>query len=994
MASTKPISALKAFAPDERQREAIEHVHGPMLVVAGAGTGKTTVLTRRIANLIGEGHAKPQEILALTYTDNAAAEMAERVRGLLGANVGNLRACTFHAYCNNLLIECGKSFEVVDDQDLWIYLRRRIRELELKHYVVAADVSKFLRELLEFMRRCHDELVGPERYAEYVARLTPGEGRIQRVAKSKKADELSDDEAIARSREIAQVFAKVEAMLTADGLGTFSHMITNAYELLRGNPELLSREQERARFILADEFQDANLAQIKILQLLAGVERNVFAVGDPDQAVYQFRGASSAAFGLFHHIFADTQLVALESNRRSTTPILRSAHAVIAKNPDALAKAEGSARYKRKPLISARDEQAQREGRPALGGPVEVVALSAKDMEATEVVNEIVEKKRRTKGKWADFAVLYRNHFCRDQLVEELVRREIPLAIEKMDVMDTPEVRDLLACVGAVVSTADDASLFRVAALPEFEISGKELRAGIRALPREQRVGGLAAVLDTLTGGRAVLQRLREVREEIAATAAKGRAAVEIVVRRLGLDRNAPPIATALEFIGKWEKKKPPIVTTGEIGELMEYVRLFREADGAMVMAAPEGDAVRLMTVHGAKGLEFKHVIILRAVSPSFPLGFRESLVEFPRELRDAESNSGEDDKTLHEQEERRLFYVAMTRAEDSLTMYAKQGTGKTDKTPPGYLRDLLKDSTLKGYLVPRAPRGFQTDLFGQAAEPGMTRTAEWISMPPAKNLNARLSASSLQTYETCPLQFKLEREWRIPREAPAPMQYGAVMHAVLRAYYDGVRFDRPFSEEDLIEQFRTLLTEAKIQDRYQHDLYERQGIEQLKAFLVACASGAQPEVLHTEESFEVKIGEATVAGRIDRIDKVAGGEVMITDYKTGKPQSQEDADKSLQLSIYALAAQMKWGYEAKRLALYNLAETSCVTTTRGEAELTAAKEKVISVAAKIAAGEFDADPGFHCRFCAYQALCPEMEKHFCGKANGKSAAVVKGKAS
>jgi DNA helicase II / ATP-dependent DNA helicase PcrA len=623
------MAAVKPFAPDERQREAIEHVRGPMLVVAGAGTGKTTVLTRRIAQLIAEGHAKPNELLALTYTDNAAAEMAERVRGLLGANVVGMRACTFHAYCNNLLIECGRSFQVVDDQDLWIYLRRRIRELELKHYVVAADVSKFLRDLLEFMRRCHDELVSPERYAEYVAKLTRGEGPIQRVAKSKNAEELSDEEAIARSQEIAQVFAKVEAMLKADGLGTFSHMITNAYGLLRQNPELLARERERARFTLADEFQDANFAQIKILQLLAGAGRNVFAVGDPDQAVYQFRGASSAAFKLFQHFFPDTKLVALESNRRSTTPILRSAYAVIAKNPDALAEAEGSARYKRRPLISARDEQATRQERRALGGPVEVVALSAKDMEATEVVDEIVEKKRRTKGKWSDFAVLYRNHFCRDRLVEELVRREIPVAIEKMDVMDTPEVRDLLACVGAVVSTADDASLFRVAALPQFEISGEELRAGIRALPREQRVGGLAAVLDTLTGGRAVLQRVREVREEIAATGAKGRAAVEIVVRRLGLDRNAPPVATALEFVSKWEKKKAPLVTTREIGELMEYVRLFREADGAMVMAAPEGDAVRLMTVHGAKGLEFKHVIILRVVSPSFPSTYRSRWLSF-----------------------------------------------------------------------------------------------------------------------------------------------------------------------------------------------------------------------------------------------------------------------------------------------------------------------------------------------------------------------------
>jgi putative RecB family exonuclease len=230
-------------------------------------------------------------------------------------------------------------------------------------------------------------------------------------------------------------------------------------------------------------------------------------------------------------------------------------------------------------------------------------------------------------------------------------------------------------------------------------------------------------------------------------------------------------------------------------------------------------------------------------------------------------------------------------------------------------------------------------------------------------------------------LQFKLEREWRIPREAPAAMQYGAVMHRVLRTYYDAVRFGRPQSEDNVIEQFRSELAAAKIQDRYQHDLYARQGIDQLKAFLAACARVPQPEVLHTEESFEVKIGDVSVVGRIDRIDKLPGGEVVITDYKTGKPQSQKDADDSLQLSIYALAARQKWGYRVKRLVLYNLAENAPVTSARSQLELTGARQKVEAAAAQIAAGNFTAKPGFHCRYCAYQLLCPETERHFSGLA-------------
>ena len=174
------------ITPDERQREAIEHVLGPMVVLAGAGTGKTTTLIRRTARLIRDGHAQPGEILALTYTDNAAEEIRGRVRSeLKGTNIHGLQTCTFHAWCNTLLHRRGASFGVLDDKDLWVFLRRRIRELRLRHFVRAANVSQFLDDLLQFMRRCQDELVGPEQYADYVGRLERGEIPLPRVAKAK-----------------------------------------------------------------------------------------------------------------------------------------------------------------------------------------------------------------------------------------------------------------------------------------------------------------------------------------------------------------------------------------------------------------------------------------------------------------------------------------------------------------------------------------------------------------------------------------------------------------------------------------------------------------------------------------------------------------------------------------------------------------------------------------------------------------------------------------
>jgi DNA helicase-2/ATP-dependent DNA helicase PcrA len=975
---SKPIPAVPTFEPDDRQREAIQHLHGPLLVIAGAGTGKTTVLIHRIANLVRGGHARPDQILALTYTDNAAEEMRERILSELGNKAKDLQVETFHAYCNKLLIRNGKQFGVLDDFDLWIFLRKRLRELNLKHFVIPANVGKFLHDLLDFMRRCQDELVGPQKYAEYVGCLERHELPAPRVGKSKEAVALTDEEVVGRCREIASVFTKIEAMLREEKLGTFGHMITRALALLCEDPALLAREREHARFILVDEFQDANFAQVKILQNLAGDEKNVFAVGDPDQAIYRFRGASSAAFLLFQKHFPGGKIVVLEKNRRSTTPILRCAHALISENPDFSAGKPGAPHLERTPLLSAREEAAIRIGKNLISLPVEVVALGPKDrdIECADVATLLRQRQREFRCAWKDLAVLYRQHLHRDQLVTELAEQNIPFSIENMDVVDTPEARDLFACLGAVVSTADDASLFRVAALPQFTIDPEKLRAGIRALPRDQNIGGVATVLGKVPGGAAVLNALQQVRDEIIRTNAGSRAAVEVIVRQFCFDRSSPALAAILEFIRKWEEK--PITRSGQISELLEYLDYFREAGGTIPMSSPEADAVRLMTAHVAKGLEFDHVVILRANSGSFPAAYKESLVEFPRELRDPESIVPEDDKTLYDQEERRLFYVAMTRARDSLTIYAKKGTGKTEPTPAGYLRPLLKDTTLHRYLRQRPPRGFQTDIFGRA-NPEPVGVAAWVALPPVADLSARLSASAVQTYETCPLQFKLDREWRIPGEVPAAMQYGGSMHRVLRAYYDSVQQDRPMTEESLLDLFRSDLAEAKIQDAYQRDLYLQQGVEQLKEFLALCQRRATPEVLHTEEFFDVKVGATTIVGRIDRVDKLADGRVVITDYKTGKPLSQEDADESLQLSVYALAAREKWGYRADHLAFYNLSENTSVLTHRNEAQLQAAKAKVEDVAHNIAEGKFDAKPSFSCRFCAYRLLCPATEKRLSG---------------
>ncbi len=988
MAVSKLQSHPAPFVPDDHQREAIEHVRGPMLVVAGAGTGKTSVLIHRIARLVQQGHAKPEQVLALTYTVAAAGEMRDRVGALLGKQ---LRSATFHDYCLDLLKRAGKDFGVLDEKDLWIYLRKRIHELRLEHYVRAANVGQFLNDLLGFLSRCHDELVTPEKYAEYVARLERGELPVPRVAKSK--DQLSGAEVIGRCQEIARVFAATEDWLREDNLGTFSHMITRAHEMLVSNENLLAAERDRARFILVDEFQDANFAQIKILAALAGDEGNVFAVGDPDQAIYRFRGASSAAFHLFRRHFPQTKLVVLGKNRRSTTPILQCAFAVVDKNPPVFAASERAFAYRRAPLQSAREQEARKEGRALATFPVEAISFAGKDAEAPDVASIIEETRRRSRCRWKDFGVLYRSHVHRDDIVRQLAEREIPFSIENMDVSDTPEVRDLFACVAVVVDLRSDAYLFRVAALPQFDVDPEQLRAALRAIAKESKekvVTPLASVLDGVAGGRAVLECVRQARDEVNRKKAKARAALQSIGKQFGFDLNSAILQAALKFAGDWEKKAT--TKTKELGEWIEYLGYFREAGGTIPLTSKESeDAVRLMTAHGAKGLEFPHVFILRATSGSFPLGYREKLVELPRELRDRDSAAGGDDKTLHDQEERRLFYVAMTRAKDSLHIYGKQGLGR-DKTPAGFMRELIGNLALQPWLRSRAALPSQPELIEIAAAadtayPEGSRLAAWLELPAIEGLDARLSATAVETYETCPLQFKFEREWKLSRQVHAAVQYGAAMHRVLRTHYDSVRLGRTKSDDELMQLFRDDLAASGIQDKYQQELYLKQGLEQLRDFLAGTRSAPPPEVLHTEEWFDVQIAGAKVAGRIDRVDRTADGSVAIVDYKTGKARSQEDADESLQLSIYAMAAREKWGYRVAELVFHNLEGNVPVFSKRTEFQLAEARERVQAVARGIAEGNFKPKPDFYCNFCAFRGLCPAREKRVpnLAKSAGKS---------
>ena len=995
------------FVPTDEQRCAIEHVDGPMLVVAGAGTGKTTVLAHRIAHLIKTEAARPDEILAVTYTRNSAAELIRRVAAIVYPNLdqqpslypelnrskaakkllaSGLQAHTFHSYCYRLLQDAGTNFQLLADQDLFILLRRRIGEMRLEHYIKAATPGKFLEDLLKFFSSCHDELRTPADYDAYVAKLERGEISLPRMAKSKDAQSMPDEEVLGRCREVARAFRFTEDLLQAEGLGTFGHIITRAVDVLTRRKSVLERQQRRARYILIDEFQDSNVAQIKLTSLLAGATANVFAVGDPDQAIYQFRGATSDAFEQFLQIFGHDRVkrVTMPANRRSTPPVLKCAYQAIKCNPEIVS---AGRTWAREPLTCERLRQD-----PSLSAAPAVQAIihNGAEQEAGFIADTIEAIRRHGSAmKLSNIAVLYRSHHHRNQIVAELTHRGIPVRVRGADLFRTPELRDAMAVL-RILDSSHPVALFRVAALPQFEVDAERFRAELALAGENLSAEGS---LENVPGGLAVMETIGAAQCELLAANNQVFAAVEIAQRAFGLP-DSMPLRRLRDFAERWREKPKQIVGDGTLHEFLQYVAVFcYEAKGALVeetdeddpvaalapnelAPSPQQDAVQLMTVHAAKGLEFRCVFVVRLVTSSFPGQYKQCLVEFPQQLRNRGAAGESDPKVLHEQEERRLFYVAMTRAMDELYLCGPQSRRGKDPIPTRYLRELVSQGrpVLKGAIESRLLGETVIKQIHAAAEP-LPLISQWTQLPPREDARLlNLSASAIQWYENCPLAFKLRYDWRLPEEPTAALQFGSAMHLALKAYFDGVRAGRTPDEETVVACFLDEFGKAKIDEPLQRELYVKDGREQLLAFLRSQFAHPVGKVVETERRFAIEIGAAQVRGRLDRLDSRGDGEVAVFDYKTGRAKTQEEADDSLQLSIYALGVK-DLGYTASSLVFINLQNGTAVESQRSPEQLREAEDLVATIAAKISAGEFEPKPGAGCARCAYHTICPAHEE-------------------
>ena len=599
---------------NERQKEAVLATEGPVLVLAGAGSGKTTVLVNRIAYMISEKHIRPWNILAITFTNKAAREMKDRIERLLGDTAKDMWIGTFHSVCVRILRSCidllgySRDFVIYDTADTKTVMKECLRELDI-------DEKSFpVRNVLSIISNAKNDLMDAATF--------------ENVYKSDY-----------RMSIIAKIYYRYQTKLRKNNAVDFDDIILNTVKILSENPDVLSKYQDKFQYILVDEYQDTNNSQYLLINLLAQANRNLCVVGDDDQSIYKFRGANIGNILNFEDDYSDVQKITLDQNYRSTQNILDAANSVISNNKGRMGKS----------LWTSNGD----------GNKVFVYTGTNEYDEARYIARQI-KKHFDEQGSFSDCAILYRTN-AQSRVIEEMLMREsVPYKVlSGLRFYDRKEIKDIIAYLRVVYNPNDDVSLARIINEPKRKIGNATLeKARNIAREKETSIYDVISHADDYPEFKTAIKKLLSFSEIIQSLIKlKDTVTIEDLTGRILNDTGYMPALvmedtteskTRIENLGEFisvitefEKNEE---TGNTLGEFLENISLVSDIDGY----DENEDSAVLMTIHSAKGLEFPIV---------FLSGLEEGL--FPG-MRSMES----DDDI---EEERRLCYVAITRAKEQL---------------------------------------------------------------------------------------------------------------------------------------------------------------------------------------------------------------------------------------------------------------------------------------------------------------------------------------
>lgn len=972
---------------NDAQREAVTHQNGPLLIVAGAGTGKTTVLTRRYAHLLQQPSTKTANILALTFTDKAAGEMEDRILSLLSTGTYDFWISTFHGFCQRILenhaLEIGlpNQFRVLSTTDAWLLLKRRFAELPLDHYRPLGNPVKFLRSLLQHISRAKDEGITPEQYLQHAqdVRLDVGEDAAQAERK--------------RLKELADVYVAYRKILLEEGCLDFGDLILETLRLFRERPMILELYRNQFTYVMVDEFQDTNWAQYELLKLLVGKKRNLTVVGDDDQAIYKFRGASLANILQFRDDFPEAKTVALTQNYRSKREILDCAYDFIRKNDPHRLEVKLQDVGLSKKLVADRGQ----------GGEIETIWAPSIEEEAEAVAEDIKAKHQTVETGWNDFAILVRSNDGAEPFVRAFERHGIPFQFMALrGLYGKPVILDVIALLSLLDGYHESSAVWRALSLPCYSLSARD-RAELVHLANRKGVMLWQAVTMVARGDRQGVEvsdegvgTLRKLTTTVEALATRARRESPLKILQAALDQTGylamlvraeeREKRESLQWLNSFASRVKRYEAASQdpsLREFLEELRLEIESgeEGALDTDPDSGpELVKILTVHAAKGLEFKHVYIVSLVEQRFPSRGRPEAIPLPDGLVNERLEEGDH----HLEEERRLLYVALTRAKDTLTITGGSDYGGSRAKKPSPFWAEAKLDVPDSLLVGRDP----TKLLLPPEEVVLTDAYQEKTLYPLKR---RFSFTQLAAFRKCPLQYKFAHIYRIPVLGAYQKSFGQSVHLTFQRVLELHRERTRAVQGDLFgaaiapvttgaglrvseAEALEILDEAWIDEWYEtrerHDEYYQKGRQAVRRFCRAYLE-VVPEVVEIEKDFTLILGQHSLKGKIDRVDRLTDGSMMVLDYKTGTAKEALEAEDKEQLYLYQIALEER-GLKVGRLSYvyvmdWEFREVEPLVGTARQKFLDKLEERMD----EILSSSYEATPEpFTCKYCDFKNIC------------------------
>ncbi|HKB88170.1 MAG TPA: ATP-dependent DNA helicase [Patescibacteria group bacterium] len=954
---------------NKEQQDAIKFGDGPLLIIAGAGTGKTTVITERIKYLIFGKYAKPEEILALTFTEKAAREMEERIDVAMPYGYTQMWVMTFHSFCDRILrrealhIGLDPKYKLMTEAESIQLLRSNLFKLELNYFRPLGNPNKFLSGMLQHFSRLQDEDVSPSDYTSWV--------KAQKVKGKVKSE--NDKIELEKWEELAKAYKAYDELKTKEGLMDFGDVIVKTLKLFRDRKNILASYQKQFKYLLVDEFQDTNYAQNELAIMLSGKSKNINVVGDDDQSVYRFRGAAVSNILQFRKTFPKTKVIVLTKNYRSTQEILDRSHDLIEhNNPDRLEVVE---KIDKRLMSQTGNPPLQN----ATADAVEFIHTDRVENESDQIAKKILELQKENKYQYKDFAILVRANNHSEPIMRALSRNGIPFQfLGPGRLFKQPEIIDLISFLKVLYDFTDSVSFYRLLSIDHFGITGREV-AELGNYARKNHTSLFEAAekigSDRVTKLTELINKnLDKVKKESAGQLLYFFLEETGLLQKLLSPENAEAEKRAKNISKLFDKLKSYEADheDASVTAIVDWLDLSMEL-GESPLAANEDwteiNAVNILTVHSAKGLEFPVVFLVNLVAQRFPSMERREQIPIPESLIKEVLPIGD----FHLEEERRLFYVGMTRAKERLFLTAADyyGEGKREKKLSPFIFESL------GNKVGESEK-YSANVDQLTFLDYETKNIPEVIVASEKLHINYLSYSQIETFQTCPMHYKLRYIYSLPTPPSASQSFGTAMHATLKEFFEAVsKKEKP--TDKLIYQ---LLNKNWISEGYKTKSHEREFMQKGKDYLVGFLKNnfdAKNLPIAMEQKFTLPLGDGLkIGGTVDRIDKLPDDSIEIIDYKTGATiPTQREVDKNLQLSFYALAATKIQDFpfgkkpEQIKLSLYYLDSQEKISTTRTAKQLDEAIKEIFKVREEIEKSDFKCSNHIFCQMgCEFSLFC------------------------